>query len=111
MKQEKRARLGMTFQEAAILGDIVCGAIDGIVTTFAVVAGPTGAALPYSVILILGFANLLADGFSMAAGNYLGTRPEIGYSRKEREREAWDVEHLPDAGREEVRQISTARAH
>lgn len=87
------------------IGDIVYGAIDGIVTTFAVVAGATGAALSYSVILILGLANLLADGFSMAAGNYLGTRSEIEYTRKERERETWEVEHVPDAEREEVRQI------
>ena len=78
-RNELKKSLGMTFQEAAIIGGIVYGAIDGIVTTFAVVAGATGAALPYSVILILRFANLLADGFSMAAGNYLGTRPEIEY--------------------------------
>ncbi len=56
--------------------DIIYGANDGIVTTFAVVAGSVGAGLSVKVILILGFSNLLADGFSMGAGNYLGSRSE-----------------------------------
>ena len=56
--------------------DIIYGANDGIVTTFAVVAGSVGAGLSVRVILILGFASLLADGFSMGAGNYLGSRSE-----------------------------------
>jgi len=85
--------------------DIIYGASDGIVTTFAVVAGAAGAFLSSAIILILGFANLLADGFSMAAGNYLGIKSEIEYFQKERERESWEVEHIPDAEKEEVRQI------
>ncbi|MFW6058677.1 MAG: VIT1/CCC1 transporter family protein [Phycisphaeraceae bacterium] len=56
--------------------DIVYGANDGIVTTFAVVAGVRGADLSVATILILGFANLAADGLSMAAGNYLGIKSE-----------------------------------
>src|SRR3989338_11679285 len=56
--------------------DIVYGANDGLVTTFAVVAGVVGANLPTTIILIVGFANLLADGFSMAASDYLGTKSE-----------------------------------
>ena len=56
--------------------DIVYGANDGIVTTFAVVAGSMGAGLSREVILILGIANLLADGFAMGAGNYLGSLSE-----------------------------------
>ena len=56
--------------------DIIYGANDGIVTTFAVVAGSVGAGLSAEVVLILGFASLLADGFSMGAGNYLGSRSE-----------------------------------
>jgi vacuolar iron transporter family protein len=56
------------------LGDLVYGASDGIITTFAVVAGVVGAALPVRTILILGFANLLADGFSMGASNFLSIR-------------------------------------
>jgi len=61
------------------IGDLVFGANDGIVTTFAVVSGVSGASLSTRVAIILGIANLLADGFAMAAGNYLGTRSEQEY--------------------------------
>ncbi len=54
--------------------DAVYGATDGIVTTFAVIAGVTGAQLEIRVLLIIGFASLLADAFSMAASNYLGSK-------------------------------------
>lgn len=60
--------------------DIFYGANDGVVTTFAIVTGAIGASLGNNVILILGFANLLADGFSMAASNYLGIRSEYDAS-------------------------------
>jgi VIT1/CCC1 family predicted Fe2+/Mn2+ transporter len=53
------------------LGDFVYGANDGIITTFAVVAGVAGADLSARIVLVLGIANLLADGFSMGASNYL----------------------------------------
>jgi len=56
------------------LPDLVYGANDGIITTFAVVCGVVGASLSVQVILILGFANLLADGFSMGASNFLSRR-------------------------------------
>jgi vacuolar iron transporter family protein len=56
------------------LSDLIYGANDGIVTTFAVVAGVAGAGLSPRVVLILGLSNLLADGFSMGASNYLATR-------------------------------------
>lgn len=56
------------------LPDLVYGANDGIITTFAVVSGVVGASLSTRVILILGFANLLADGVSMGASNYLSRR-------------------------------------
>ena len=54
--------------------DIVYGANDGVITTFAVVAGVTGGALPAQAVLIVGTANLFADGLSMAVGNYLSIR-------------------------------------
>ena len=56
------------------LPDLVYGANDGVITTFAVVCGVVGAALSTQVILILGFANLVADGFSMGASNFLARR-------------------------------------
>ena len=56
------------------LGEFVYGGIDGAVTTFAVVAGAVGAGLDNSIIIILGFANLIADGFAMSVGAYLSTK-------------------------------------
>jgi len=60
--------------EKKYLAEFVYGAVDGTVTTFAVVSGAIGASLSASIILILGFANLFADGFSMAISNYLSTK-------------------------------------
>lgn len=64
--------------------DSIFGSVDGLVTTFAVVSGVVGAGLSSTVILILGFANLFADGFSMAASNYLSTKSEndMGQNKK-----------------------------
>lgn len=58
--------------EPKVLKAAVLGANDGIITTFAVVAGVVGAGLPVTTILILGIANMIADGISMALGDYLG---------------------------------------
>ena len=58
------------------LGEFVYGGIDGTVTTFAVVAGAVGANLGSEIILILGFANLLADGFAMSIGAFLSKKSE-----------------------------------
>lgn len=61
------------------IGPLVYGANDGIITTFAVVSGATGAALTSEIIIILGIANLLADGFSMGVSNYLSLKSEQEY--------------------------------
>jgi vacuolar iron transporter family protein len=91
------------------LRDWIYGGIDGTVTTFAIVAGVVGANLSASVLLILGFANLLADGFAMAASNYTGTKSErddydrvLGIERKH-------IALVPDGEREEIRQIFAAK--
>ncbi len=64
------------------LGEFVYGGIDGAVTTFAVVAGATGARFDTKIILVLGFANLIADGFSMSVGSYLSTKSEVELAAK-----------------------------
>lgn len=88
--------------EGRYLKSIVYGGMDGIVTTFAVVSGVTGAALSNSVILILGFANLIADGLSMAIGDYLSTKSEHEYYREERRRESWEYDNYPEGERREM---------
>jgi VIT1/CCC1 family predicted Fe2+/Mn2+ transporter len=84
------------------LGEMVYGGLDGIITTFAVVSGVAGAQLGMNVVLILGVANLLADGFSMGTGAYLSAKSEHEYYERERQREAWEVEHFPEGERAEL---------
>jgi vacuolar iron transporter family protein len=91
------------------LRDTVYGAIDGTVTTFAIVAGVVGAGLPTKIILILGLANVLADGFSMAAANYSGTKAELDDSRRLRAVEERHIREDPAGEREELRQILAAK--
>ncbi len=87
------------------LRDFVLGAIDGVVTTFAVVAGVAGAEYPASVAIVLGMANLAADGFSMAVGNYVGTKGEHQALDRIRRSERDHIRTIPDGEREEIRQI------
>lgn len=87
------------------LGEIVFGGIDGSITTFAVVAGATGASLDSSIVIILGFANLIADGFSMSVGNYLSNKAELDNYRRNKKREYWEIENLNETEKEEIRAI------
>jgi vacuolar iron transporter family protein len=87
------------------LRDLIYGGIDGTVTTFAVVSGVVGARLSPWVILVMGFANLFADGFSMAASNFLGTRAEHEDLKRLEAIEYRHVDIDPEGEREEVRQI------
>ena len=91
------------------IGEFVYGGIDGSVTTFAVVAGSAGAGLDASVIIILGFANLIADGFAMSVGSYLSNKSEIENYDKHERTEYWEVDHLPEKEREEIREIYEAK--
>lgn len=87
------------------IGDLVYGASDGIVTTFAVVAGVVGASLAPGIVIILGLANLFADGFSMGASNLLSLRAKKEFANFQRKKEEWEVENFPEIEREEVRNI------
>lgn len=87
------------------LRDWVYGGIDGAVTTFAIVAGVVGADLNSRIILIMGLANLFADGFSMAAGNYSGTKTEIDDYDRLQAIEREHIAQVPHGEREEVRQL------
>ncbi len=85
--------------------NFVYGAIDGAVTTFAIVTGVVGASLAPSIIIILGFANLLADGFSMAIGNYLAVKTQNEFIQRERKREEWEIDNRIEEEQQEIREI------
>ncbi|MBI4243072.1 MAG: VIT1/CCC1 transporter family protein [Planctomycetes bacterium] len=91
--------------EHSYLGDFVLGAIDGTITTFAVVSGVTGADLQSQIALVLGLANLAADGFSMAVGNYLRVKSDRQIIERARKIEEQHIELVPEGEKEEVRQI------
>lgn len=111
-KNEKHRKLESIFHKKTtgkFIGDLVYGANDGIITTFAVVAGAAGASLSPAVVLILGFANLVADGLSMGASNYLSKKSETDYAKAQREKENWEIENLPALEIEEIREIFTKK--
>lgn len=87
------------------VSDFVYGGIDGSVTTFAVVAGVEGASLPVSIVLIMGFANLLADGVSMAVGKYSSDKAEKERIQRIRRLEYKSIREKPQEEREEIEQI------
>ncbi|KKW40961.1 MAG: hypothetical protein UY87_C0007G0015 [Candidatus Peribacteria bacterium GW2011_GWC2_54_8] len=65
---------------------IVYGGNDGIVTTFAVVAGTVGAGMPRYVVIILGLANLLADGANVSAEK---RSRKLRTTRRSSEQKSW----------------------
>ena len=75
---------------------VVFGGLDGILTSFAIVAGAVGAGLPPVAILAMGFSNVIADAISLGAGEYLSSRAYNDYVKKEMEREKWELENYPE---------------
>jgi VIT1/CCC1 family predicted Fe2+/Mn2+ transporter len=95
--------------KVSYLKDFVYGGMDGAVTTFAVVSGVAGAGLSSTVVIILGLANLFADGFSMAVGCFLSVKTEVAQLEKARLHEDSHVEKYPEGEREEIRQIYASK--
>lgn len=103
-----RARLAKP-AKASTLPDAVLGGIDGCVTTFAVVSGAFGAGFSPQVALVLGFANLLADGFSMAVSNYEAGCAQLAQVASAERTERQHIALIPEGEREEVRQLFRAK--
>ncbi len=87
------------------LRDAVLGGMDGCITTFAIIAGSSGASLPGLIVIILGFSNLVADGLSMAIGNYLGVKSEREQLQAAYREEQEHIDLIPEGEKEEIRQI------
>jgi len=98
-----------TTTKGKYLKSVIYGGLDGTITTFAAAAGVAGASLSAGVVLIVGLANLLADGLSMSIGDYLSSKSEAEYEAAERAREAWEVENYPEGEKLELEEIYTAR--
>ncbi len=96
----------MSLHGGFVAGDIlraaVYGANDGIVTTFAVVAGVAGAGLSADVIIILGIANMIADGLSMGIGDYLGSVSEEKFKSRQLQMEEWEYKKIPEIEQQEI---------
>lgn len=93
----------------AYVRDVVFSANDGLITTFAVVSGVAGASLAPHIVIIMGVANLLADGISMALGNYLGIKSRIDFEHSSRRAEENEVKNIPGKEREEMETIASLR--
>lgn len=96
-------------KQNGFLKDMIYGGIDGAVTTFAIVAGVEGAGLSPSIIVALGLANIIADGFSMAASNYSGTKAELDDRRRIVQIEESHIADHREGEIEELRQILSRR--
>ena len=97
------------FFNKAYISEFVYGGIDGAITTFAVVAGAEGANLGITVVIILGLANLIADGFSMSVGNFFSTKATRDNFDRHKATEYWEVENLRNTEKEEIREIYAAK--
>lgn len=88
--------------EGGFLKPLIFGGLDGILTSFAIVAGAAGGSLSVPVILVLGFSNILADALAMGVGEFLSSKAENEWILSERRRENWEMENYPEG---EIREM------
>jgi hypothetical protein len=91
--------------EGGFLKPVIFGGLDGILTSFAIVAGSAGGKLDPSVVLILGFSNIFADALSMGVGEFLSSKANNEWILAERRREEWELENYPEGEIQESKKI------
>ena len=95
--------------EGGFLKPVIFGGLDGILTSFAIVAGSAGGNLSPQVVLILGFSNILADALSMGVGEFLSSKANNEWILSERKREEWELESFPEGAVQEMVEIYEAK--
>eukprot|EP00934_Nitzschia_sp_Nitz4_P001375 Nitzschia sp. Nitz4//scaffold48_size128905//70480//71730//NITZ4_003601-RA/size128905-augustus-gene-0.8-mRNA-1//1//CDS//3329552985//1375//frame0 len=91
--------------DGGFLKPIIFGGLDGILTSFAIVAGAAGGGMSASVVLVLGFSNIFADALSMGVGEFLSSKAENEWILSERRREVWELENYPEGEIQEMIEI------
>lgn len=108
-EKQLHSREKILFFNKEYISEFVYGGIDGAITTFAVVAGAEGASLGIQVVVILGLANLIADGFSMSVGNFFSTKAERDTFERHKQVEYWEIENLREKEIQEIREIYSGK--
>lgn len=101
--EESHSKIGGLLKEA------VFGFNDGLVSTFAVIAGLTGGLVENKTVLLAALATLIAGAFSMGLGTYIGSKAELDLYESERKREIYEMKHMPEVERQEIRDIYRAK--
>ncbi|SNY90021.1 Predicted Fe2+/Mn2+ transporter, VIT1/CCC1 family [Cohaesibacter sp. ES.047] len=113
--QEHRKEVHNLGQVQEFLKQIVYGGNDGIVTTFAIVAGFAGAQTSGTAqigaiaVLVFGLANLFADAVSMGLGEFLSTRSQRDLYSRQRRFVYHELEAHPNQEYEELLQMMDER--
>mmetsp|Transcript_20512 Transcript_20512/g.44419 ORF Transcript_20512/g.44419 Transcript_20512/m.44419 type:complete len:278 (-) Transcript_20512:108-941(-) len=92
-------------REGGLVKPVIFGGLDGILTSFAIVAGAAGGNLSAEVVLILGFSNIFADALSMGVGEFLSSKANNEWILSERRREEWELENFPEGEIKEMVEI------
>mmetsp|Transcript_3984 Transcript_3984/g.6274 ORF Transcript_3984/g.6274 Transcript_3984/m.6274 type:complete len:309 (-) Transcript_3984:179-1105(-) len=95
--------------EGGLLKPVIFGGLDGILTSFAIVAGAAGGGLSPSVVLVLGFSNIFADALSMGVGEFLSSKANNEWILSEKKREEWELENYRDGEIQEMIDIYVSK--
>jgi len=97
--------------EGGLLKPVIFGGLDGILTSFAIVAGAAGGNLSPGVVLVLGFSNIFADALSMGVGEFLSSKANNEWILNERRREEWEMENYREGEIQEMIDIYMTRGN